>query len=52
MGLYTYPIAYTSRTLQQHEKNTITQIEPLRIVWAVERFHHNLYGRHCVVSLL
>ena len=45
-----HPIAYASRTLQQHEKNyAITELEALGIVWAVKHFHHYLYGHHCEV---
>ena len=45
-----HPIAYASRTLQQHEKNyAITELEALGIVWAVKRFHHYLYRHYCEV---
>ena len=45
-----HPIAYASRTLQQHEKNyAITELEAPGIVWAVKHFHHYLYGHHCEV---
>ena len=47
-----HPIAYVSRTLQQHEKNyAITELEALGIVWAVKHFHHYLYGHHCKVYI-
>ena len=46
----THPIAYASRTLQQHERNyAATELEALGIVWAVKHFHHYLYGHHCEV---
>ena len=46
----THPIAYASRTLQQHEGNfAATELEMLRVVWAVKHFHHYLYGHHCEV---
>ena len=44
------PIAYASRTLQNHEKNYgITELEGLGVVWAVKHFRHYLYGHHCDV---
>ena len=45
-----YPIAYASRTLQQHERKYVaTELEALGTVWAVKHFHHYLYGHHCEV---
>ena len=44
------PIAFTSRTLQQHERNYgISELEGLGVVWAVKHFRHYLYGHHCTV---
>ena len=42
------PIAYASRTLQDHEKRYgITELEGLGVVWAVKHFQPYLYGHHC-----
>ena len=42
------PIAYASRTLQDHEKRYgITELEGLGVVWAVKHFRPYLYGHHC-----
>ena len=42
------PIAYASRTLQDHEKRyRITELEGLGVVWAVKHFQPYLYGHHC-----
>ena len=44
------PIAYSSRTLQAHEKNySATELEGLGVVWAVKHFRHYLYGHKCRV---
>ena len=44
------PVAYTSRSLQTHEKNYgITELEGLAVVWAVKQFRHYLYGLKCQV---
>ena len=44
------PIAYASRTLQQHEKKySATELEALGVVWSVKHFHHYLYGHRCIV---
>ena len=41
------PIAYGSRTLQQHKKKYgATELEALGVAWAVKHFCHYLYGRH------
>ena len=43
-------IAYSSRTLQAHEKNYgATELEGLGVVWAVKHFRHYLYGHECRV---
>ena len=42
------PIAYTSQTLQQHEKKYGTlELEALAVVWAAKHFRTYLYGRWC-----
>ena len=42
------PIAYPSRTLQDHERRYgITELEGLGVVWAVKHFRPYLYGHHC-----
>ena len=47
---FTRPIAYASRTLQQHErKYSATELEALGIVWSVKHFRHYLYGHRCIV---
>ena len=44
------PIAYASRTLQQHEKKYgATELEALGVVWSVKHFRHYLYGHKCMV---
>ena len=44
------PIAYGSRTLQQHEKKYgATEFEALGVVWAMKHFRHYLYGHRCHV---
>ena len=44
------PVAYASRSLQQHKKNYgITELEGLAVVWAVKHFRHYLYGHKCKV---
>lgn len=44
------PIAYASRTLQQHERNYgVTELEALGVVWAVRHFRHYIYGHRCDV---
>ena len=44
-----WPIAYSSRTLQQHEKHRVTEMETLGVMWVVKHFWHYLYGHHCHV---
>ena len=47
---FTRPIAYASRTMQQHEKKySATELEALGILWSVEHFRHYLYGHRCIV---
>ena len=44
------PIAYASRTLQQHEANYgISELEALAVVWATKHFRVYLYGHPCDV---
>ena len=42
------PVAFASRTLQQHEKNYgATELEALGVVLAAKHFRPYLYGHHC-----
>ena len=42
------PIAYASRSLQEHEKRYgVTELEGLGVVWAVKHFRSYLYGHQC-----
>ena len=43
----TRPIAYASRTLQQHERNY--GISELEALWSVKHFRHYIYGHKCTV---
>ena len=44
------PLAYASRTLQQHEENYgATEMEALGVVWAIRHFRQYLYGHCCHV---
>ena len=44
------PIAYASRTLQQHEtRYWISELEALAVVWATKHFRVYLYGHPCDV---
>ena len=46
------PVAYASRSLQQHEKNYgTTELEGLGVVWAAKHFRPYLYGHSCVVYI-
>ncbi len=45
-----HPIAYASRSLNQHERNYgISELETLGLVWAVRHFRPYLLGYPCVV---
>ena len=47
-GGLVWPIAYASRSLQEHEKRYgATELEGLGVVWAVKHFRPYLYGHHC-----
>ena len=39
------PVYFTSKTLTEAQKGDIA-IESLAVVWAMEKFHHFLYGNH------
>ena len=42
------PIAYASRSVQEHEKHYgVTELEGLGVVWAVKHFRPYLYGHQC-----
>ena len=42
------PIAYASRSLQEHEKRYgVTELEGLGVVWALKHFRPYLYGQQC-----
>ena len=42
------PIAYASRSLQEHEKRYgVTELEGSGVVWAVKHFRPYLYGHQC-----
>ena len=44
------PIAFASRSLQEHEKKYgITELEVLGVVWAVKHFRPYVYGHQCDV---
>ena len=45
-----HPIAYASRSLDKHERNSgISELETLGLVWAVRYFRPYLLGHPCVV---
>ncbi len=42
------PVAYASRSLQDHEKRYgVTELEGLGVVWSVKHFRPYLYGHQC-----
>ena len=46
----THPVAYASRSLDKHERNYgISELETLRLVWAVRYFRQYLLGHPCTV---
>jgi hypothetical protein len=45
-----HPVAYVSRSLMDAERNySITELEALAVVWALNRFHSYLYGQSVTV---
>ena len=44
-----HPVAYTSRSLSAPEKNYITELETLAVVWAIQNYHAYLYGHEVTV---
>ena len=45
------PIYFTSKTLTEAQKGYIAiELESLAVVWAMEKFHHFLYGNHFIIE--
>ena len=45
------PIYFTSKALTEAQKGYVAiELESLAVVWAMEKFHHFLYGNHFIIE--
>ena len=45
------PVYFTSKALTETEKGyVVIELESLVVVWAMEKFHHFLYGTHFILE--